>query len=267
MDLNLTADSMHKAYTAGPLFETWRAKQDMDLWPSELAMVRTHCQNPDALVANVGCGAGRETFALHRMGYRNLCGIGRSEALLDAARRRCSEQGLRIRFEVASAEQLPFAAESVDAITMFENICGHITPHSARLRSVAKAARVLKPGGKILLTVTSLHHSLLYMLYFQALELGRHLFNPRGMERGDKLLRRSVWPAGSSRRAAPRTHWFRPGEISSDASRVGLVVIQKTTTHALVLNAAADSLEYRGGGRLAFVLGRPDLALPQAGLP
>ncbi len=262
-----SAAAMAQTYTTGPMFEVWRAKQAAGLWPSEVAMVRTHCSDLDAVICNVGCGAGRETFALHHWGYRNLSGVDFSETLVSAARRRSHHEGLSIRFEVASADQLPFAVASVDVITMFENIYGHIIPHSARVRSLAEGARVLKPGGRILMTVTSLHHSLLYRLYFQALELGRRFSNPTGMERGDKLLRHSQWPPGTGHRDAPRTHWFSPDEVPSDASRVGLTVLQQTTTNAVVRNPIADSVSYRGKGRLAFVLGRARVVLPQTGLP
>jgi SAM-dependent methyltransferase len=265
MDHDSTADSMIEAYTAGPLFDTWRARQDAGLWPSELAMIQAHCRNPEAMICNIGCGAGRETFALYRRGCGNLVGIDCSEALLKAARGRCREEGLSIRFEAALADRLPFAESSIDVITMFENLYGHITPHDARLRSLVEARRVLKPGGVILMTVTSMHHSVFYRLYMHAIELLRCMEGPRGMEQGDKLLNRKRWPPGATRMTAPRTHWFRPEEIPADATRTGLTVIQRTTTNAVVRNSAADSLRYWGEGRLAYVLGRPTTADSQRG--
>jgi SAM-dependent methyltransferase len=243
------------------MVEVWRSRQDAGLWPSERAMLQTHCRNLGAVVCNIGCGAGRETFALHKLGYQNLHGIDASETLLRAASARCREDGLKLHFEAAGADKLPFADATFDVITMFENLFGHITPHSARLQSLAEARRVLKPGGVILLTVTSLNHSRMYRFYFELLALVRRFYNPTGMESGDKPLKRGDWPPGAVRMTAPRTHWFSPDEIPADAKAVGLTVIQRTTTNAVARNPDADSFRYRGEGRLVYVLGLPDAAL------
>lgn len=249
--------AMVRSYAAGPLYETWRSRQDAGLWPSELALIQTHCPEKKSAICTVGCGAGREAIALYRLQYADLCGIDSSERLLAAARDRCGAEGMSIRFELSGAERLPLAEASIDAITMFENIYGHITPHDVRLRALAEARRVLRPGGKVLMTVTSLRHRRLYELYFAALGQARRVYNPAGMEPGDKVLNRKEWPSGVTRLTAPRTHWFEPDEIPADAAVVGLSVVQRTTTDAVVSAPTQDSLTYRGAGRLVYVLGRP----------
>jgi ubiquinone/menaquinone biosynthesis C-methylase UbiE len=69
-------------------------------------------------------------------------------AMLHAARRHLRDAGCHnVDFVIADAENLPFLEETFDAVTC--RIAPHHFPNPDRF--VAEAARVLKPGGKLLL--------------------------------------------------------------------------------------------------------------------
>ena len=249
-------DSIIESYTAGHLYKVWKSQRDTGLWPRELALIQAHCPDHEMAICNVGCGAGRETFGLYGLGYRNVCGIDGTQTLIDAAHNRCREEGLDIRFDCATADNLPCPDSSIDVITMFANLYGHITPHAARLEALREARRVLKPGGVILMTATSIRRSVLCFIYVNTQSLWRCLYNPRAMEWGDKLTNRKHWPAGATSHTAPCTHWFFPEEIPADARSVKLEVVQRSTTHAIVKDSTSDSRHYHGQGRLVYVLRR-----------
>lgn len=100
---------------------------------------------------DVGCEAGYITVKLAEKGAL-VTGIDLIEEPIMALRRRLKSQPLKIRkrikLQVANATKLPFAANSFDIILATE-VIEHITNLD---RFVKSAAKVLKPGGILLIT-------------------------------------------------------------------------------------------------------------------
>lgn len=99
------------------------------------------------LVVGPGPGVGLQQAA-ERAG--EVIGIDPSEVMLDACRRRCAsfiEQG-RVRLISATAQQTEQADDSVDAVLSVNNV----SIWSDRLAGCAELARVLRPGGRMLLS-------------------------------------------------------------------------------------------------------------------
>ncbi len=100
-----------------------------------------------ASVADLGCGVG----AVSRFGSR-LFPLAQFHALTispgqvaEAERRHAQE---RVTYTCADYHQLPFADASLDGVFYLESLCHSTRPEEA----LAEAARVLKPGGRIVLT-------------------------------------------------------------------------------------------------------------------
>jgi ubiquinone/menaquinone biosynthesis C-methylase UbiE len=95
----------------------------------------------DAL--DVGCGTGFLSLELAGRGHR-VTGIDFAPAMLEHARRK-ADLGLKVRFERADAEQLPFAPASFDLV-----ISRHVLwtlPHPEA--AIDEWIRVLRPGGRL----------------------------------------------------------------------------------------------------------------------
>lgn len=96
-------------------------------------------------VLDAGCGDGAYSLLARRRGAR-VIGIDTSEAMLDAAREKAHVAGATIDFVDASAERLPFASESFDAVFMVTLLCLLNVPSLA----VREVHRVLRPGGRLI---------------------------------------------------------------------------------------------------------------------
>lgn len=253
-----TADPIARTYAESAACREWSANQDAGLEPFERILVERHGPDTEAHVCVVGCASGRETFALYRLGYRNITGIDICESFLEVARARAARDGLPIRFTPGRTDAMPFPDASLGLVTMFGNVFAHVTPAEARRASLAEVHRVLRPGGVVLLDATSLHHRYAYLAAIRILEVLRRLYNPCRMERGDKVIR---WERDRRKRWSPqaaRSHWFRPGEIPEMARQAGMETLQASTVKGLVARPDGDCRQVHGGGRLVYALRRKD---------
>ena len=95
-------------------------------------------------VLDVAAGNGNATLAA----ARRWCDVTSTDyvaALLERGRARASAEGLAVRFEVADAENLPYADASFDVVLSTFGVM--FTPNQEQAAS--ELARVCKPGGKI----------------------------------------------------------------------------------------------------------------------
>jgi 2-polyprenyl-6-hydroxyphenyl methylase/3-demethylubiquinone-9 3-methyltransferase len=91
---------------------------------------------------DVGCGAGLLAEEFARLGF-DVVGVDPSAVAIEAARTHAEKSGLRIRYQVATGEQLPVEDGAFDVI-----YCCDVLEHVADLPQVlAETARVMKPGG------------------------------------------------------------------------------------------------------------------------
>jgi demethylmenaquinone methyltransferase/2-methoxy-6-polyprenyl-1,4-benzoquinol methylase len=153
-------DLMNGAMTAG-LHHRWRARA-ADL--AELA--------PGDSALDACCGTGDLAFELARRtgSAGRVIGSDFSEPMLDVARAKAAERGVAgVRFEWGDALDLPYDDHSFDAVTV-----GFGVRNLADLeRGVAELARLLKPGGRlVILEITQPRRpplSIFFSLWFDRL--------------------------------------------------------------------------------------------------
>lgn len=101
-------------------------------------------------VLDVGCGTGTLALVAKRQVVNGeVVGIDASPEMIDRARHKAARAGLQLKFEVASADALPFPAGSFDVVIC--TIALHHLRRSMRAAAVAEMRRVLKPSGRVLL--------------------------------------------------------------------------------------------------------------------
>ncbi len=97
-------------------------------------------------VLDIGCGDGTYALAAARSGAR-VTAVDRSAAVVEAARRRAADAGLPLELHVADALTLPFPPKRFDVVLAVTVLCFVPDPP----RAVAEMARVLRPGGAVVL--------------------------------------------------------------------------------------------------------------------
>ncbi|MDE2466322.1 MAG: class I SAM-dependent methyltransferase [Alphaproteobacteria bacterium] len=97
-------------------------------------------------VLDVGCGDGALACAAASRGAQ-MSGVDPDPAMLDAARRRAEQAGVKMDFREGRIEQLPFADASFDVVTAVTVLCFVADARGA----MREMARVLRPGGRLVL--------------------------------------------------------------------------------------------------------------------
>jgi SAM-dependent methyltransferase len=104
---------------------------------------------PGCTALELGCGYGRVAFRMARRAA-SVTGIDVSPASIELAAAMAAEQALPCTFQVMDALQLDFLDATFDAVACVQNgICAFRVDQQ---RVVSEALRVLRPGGRLLIS-------------------------------------------------------------------------------------------------------------------
>ena len=99
-------------------------------------------------VLDVGCGTGTLAVKAARAARDvTVTGLDADPAILAKARHRAAGAELQIRFDEAMSNRLPYPDESFDVV--LSTLFFHHLPDEAKHQTAAEVARVLRPGGRL----------------------------------------------------------------------------------------------------------------------
>ena len=106
---------------------------------------------PGEAVLDIGCATGTLALAAKRRVGREapVHGVDPSPSMVARARAKARRRRAGVAFDVAIAQELPFADDSFDVL--FCTLVAHQLPHDDRRRCFAEMHRVLRPSGRLLL--------------------------------------------------------------------------------------------------------------------
>ena len=96
----------------------------------------------------VGCGGGREAFALEKAGLE-VVGIDYSKEMIEAAKRNAHTRGKSIEFVTTSLEEYKSPAGSFDFVFLTSAIAGHLRGQEKRVAFYSAASRLVKNDGAV----------------------------------------------------------------------------------------------------------------------
>lgn len=126
------------------------------LWNSEKIFFEKYINKSDYIL-DLGCGAGRTTFALNKLGYNKIIGVDIAENLIEYAKSYSNEKGIHVNFEVGDATKLRFEDNTFDVVIFSYNGMQCIPGEQNRRNVLKEVYRVLKPNGFYIFTAHDRH--------------------------------------------------------------------------------------------------------------
>ena len=140
-----------KSYNSKTPVATYTRRVAYGLWESEKLIFSKYINKTDAIL-DVGCGAGRTTFALKNMGFDNIAGLDVSNKLIAFAKKHARKNKINIPFVCADAQHTPFGEENFDACIFSYNGLMCVPNSEIRYNIMKEVHRVLKPNGIFIFT-------------------------------------------------------------------------------------------------------------------
>jgi len=145
-------DFIRKSFTTEKTVSDYaKAVREIGLWESEKIMIKKYF-NLESRILDIGCGAGRTTIGLYKLGYHLIEGLDLSEAMIAQARRISKELKYDITFSVGDAACLDYDDETFEVALFSFNGIMQIPGRENRIKALKEIKRILKPEGYFLFT-------------------------------------------------------------------------------------------------------------------
>jgi len=184
-------DFIRKSFIAEKTVSDYaKAVMEIGLWESEKIMIKKYF-NPESRILDIGCGAGRTTIGLYKLGYHLVEGLDLSEAMIVQARRINNKMNYNITFRVVDAACLDYEDETFEAALFSFNGIMQIPERENRIKVLKEIKRILKTKGYFLFTTHDREGSKEYESFWQEekKKWALHLQDKNLHEFGDRVIK------------------------------------------------------------------------------
>ncbi len=84
-----------------------KAINEVGLWESEKVIFKKYIK-PEHKILDLGCGAGRTTINLYKMGHQNIIGLDLSDELIKYGNEYCKKNNLEVNLIIGNAMNLEY---------------------------------------------------------------------------------------------------------------------------------------------------------------
>ncbi|MBN1468094.1 MAG: methyltransferase domain-containing protein [Fusobacteriaceae bacterium] len=127
------------------------AVDNVGLWESEKLLIEKYV-NKKSEIIDIGCGAGRTTIGLYKLGYTNVLGVDISKSLIENAINLSKQKKINIKFEEGNIVNLKYKSNSFDFALFSFNGISHIPLKINRIRALKEVKRLLKKDSIFIFT-------------------------------------------------------------------------------------------------------------------
>lgn len=162
--------------------------KEVGVWDSEKYVFEKYL-NPSYRILDLGCGTGRTTFPLFKMGFENIIGVDLTPKMIETATGLNEYFDTKIQFRIGDATALKFEDNSFDCVLFSFNGLMTIPGEKNREKAIREINRVLKSNGFFIFTTHDRDGDVQFLQYWkdEAIRWENGLQNPRLYEFGDRI--------------------------------------------------------------------------------
>ncbi len=226
MDLEQLQASVQARYSSKEDVEIYRRRSQQGLREWERSIVERFMV--PTRVLSIGCGAGRESFALENLGYQAY-GIDISKEQIESANTVRHQLGSSATFSLFDGGKLPFADAFFGSVTLWSQVLGNVPGSQQRLALLKECHRVLELNGRMSISVHDRAKTLRLLE-----DAGTEIADVAAGESGDLLLETRSGPC--------YWHYFTPDELRDLCLDAGFTMLLEASSDEL--GQAWDNLQH-----------------------
>ncbi|MFA6190559.1 MAG: class I SAM-dependent methyltransferase [Candidatus Staskawiczbacteria bacterium] len=197
--------------------ERYKRDANAGFWESEENLIKKYF-TLNSKILDIGCGSGRTTFPMFKMGY-SVVGVDITPMMIDIAKENAKAQKLDIKFLGGDATSLDFEDNIFDGAIFANNGWAQIPGKQQRQKALNEIYRVLKPGGIYIFTAHKRYYSLNNFLFW----LSKRIFKDGAIDFGDVFFRR--YAEGKKLKQKQFLHLSSVNEVKQQISKAGFHLV------------------------------------------